>query len=156
MLNPAWIQCFLFDCRSPHGERGLKLIRAGTDHHLQRSRSPHGERGLKYSRFQLCNSRACRSPHGERGLKSSPDVFQYNPFSRSPHGERGLKSVSGQPHCSHHGRSPHGERGLKSEEPGAIYGNRESLPAWGAWIEMKHPPYFQLPDIVAPRMGSVD
>ena len=24
MLNPAWIQCFLFDCRSPHGERGLK------------------------------------------------------------------------------------------------------------------------------------
>ena len=47
MLNPAWIQCFLFDCRSPHGERGLKFVKVNLVH-VNLCRSPHGERGLKY------------------------------------------------------------------------------------------------------------
>ena len=33
--------------RSPHGERGLKSIRAASATNIS-SRSPHGERGLKY------------------------------------------------------------------------------------------------------------
>ena len=41
-------------------------------------RSPHGERGLKYQQQvqHLCNQR--RSPHGERGLKFDYPVFKLN------------------------------------------------------------------------------
>ncbi len=57
-------------CRSPHGERGLKLDFVALDCETTGSRSPHGERGLK-SPYPIssANSSSRRSPHGERGLK---------------------------------------------------------------------------------------
>ena len=56
-------------CRSPHGERGLKLRIISLRGFIKR-RSPHGERGLKFT-FKTTISRYIlrRSPHGERGLK---------------------------------------------------------------------------------------
>ena len=36
---------------------------------LDKSRSPHGERGLKLLLVEATSERAGRSPHGERGLK---------------------------------------------------------------------------------------
>ena len=76
--------------RSPHGERGLKLvlvdgvldvllslsswrawieISAASRRPRKPRRSPHGERGLKYRLDFLVELRGSRSPHGERGLK---------------------------------------------------------------------------------------
>ena len=55
--------------RSPHGERGLKLL---AKHHQKkrRRRSPHGERGLKLGDTDTATEASQRrSPHGERGLK---------------------------------------------------------------------------------------
>ncbi len=56
-------------------------------------RSPHGERGLKSN--ILCLFLLCcrRSPHGERGLKFLRALLVAPGFGRSPHGERGLKCV---------------------------------------------------------------
>ena len=86
------IQSPVISCRSPHGERGLKLnfkvvkfaifawslpsrgawieiqIPVFSPIFITR-RSPHGERGLKYFREHLGNGYTRRSPHGERGLK---------------------------------------------------------------------------------------
>ena len=53
-------------------------------------------------------------------------------------------------------RSPHGERGLKSRRKDAEAALRESLPAWGAWIEIGAAPWWEPLIYVAPRMGSVD
>ena len=36
-------------------------------------------------------------------------------------------------------RSPHGERGLKSTHVVLSTDIKESLPAWGAWIEIEEP-----------------
>ena len=62
----------VYNSRSPHGERGLKLrqgVRRTVEHP---SRSPHGERGLKWNGGEQEGALlARRSPHGERGLKYS-------------------------------------------------------------------------------------
>ena len=54
--------------RSPHGERGLKLVEGAGGLGVGR-RSPHGERGLKYAGQPDPRPHPRRSPHGERGLK---------------------------------------------------------------------------------------
>ena len=92
----AWIEIFEIikkpldsNCRSPHGERGLKFLVNILDlYDKATGRSPHGERGLKY--FCGWGSRVSggRSPHGERGLKSlSPEadllVYQVAPLTGS-------------------------------------------------------------------------
>ena len=77
-------------CRSPYGERGLKLPRRACPG-LRCGRSPYGERGLKLVEDgagvlasvslslrrawieiappRATSGRTCRSPYGERGLK---------------------------------------------------------------------------------------
>ena len=55
-----------------------------------------------------------RSPYGERGLKYEDDAQLLYPVSRSPYGERGLK-LNAKTTCEM---------------------QRESLPVWGAWIEI--------------------
>ena len=80
-LRRAWIEithrrgpCAQRTCRSPYGERGLKLI------------------------FPACSaSHACRSPYGERGLKLTPMEQDHPDMCRSPYGERGLKYQGGIP-----------------------------------------------------------
>ena len=71
----AWIEigrCNKIDAkqarRSPHGERGLKLLSLDTASQVL-GRSPHGERGLKYADWIIFVVFDRRSPHGERGLK---------------------------------------------------------------------------------------
>ena len=54
------------------------------------------------------------------------------------------------------GRSPHGERGLKCNLIDFIVRETPSLPAWGAWIEIKCRNFVGNEEVVAPRMGSVD
>ena len=78
-------------CRSPRGERGLKLARSSICfHHL--CRSPRGERGLKLLCPRRTDRSQGRSPRGERGLKSCPpDTDTQEEPRRSPRGERGLK-----------------------------------------------------------------
>ena len=125
-------------CRSPHGERGLKY-RRGMRQRLHSCRFPHGERGLKFpieeSAVVLGESlssrrawidmrtawraatRSCsRSPHGERGLKYVGLPVESRQGGRSPHGERGLKLESRNAGDQLLCRSPHGERGLKYAE----------------------------------------
>ena len=126
------------DCRSPHGERGLKFSVSLAYQLQDGGRSPHGERGLKLpSRYIIVSRR--RSLSSRRAwieicvcsiaaknkimsLSSrrawieitSAYLFCKNNKSRSPHGERGLKFCVSR--CYPHdtiGRSPHGERGLK-------------------------------------------
>ena len=140
----AWIEISsanavksIFQCRSPHGERGLKSIHQKKIR-PKRRRSPHGERGLKsdYLRRKLCNI-CCRSPHGERGLKSQIWEKSCLPLhSRSPHGERGLKWHKRGRAKRQQRRSPHGERGLKCVYLHEHIDKEASLPAWGAWIEI--------------------
>ena len=100
--------------RSPHGERGLKLLTLCGWQGAYCRRSPHGERGLKYRKLDSAtrsqsslptrgawieihpserslHDRHGRSPHGERGLKFALIVASIESVSRSPHGERGLK-----------------------------------------------------------------
>ena len=66
------------------------------------SRSPHGERGLKLIEPLWVVRFLRRSPHGERGLKSNHIAFVINIGSRSPHGERGLKYNEGIVSNSNH------------------------------------------------------
>ena len=54
------------------------------------------------------------------------------------------------------GRSPHGGRGLKCERDGKKVATFGSLPAWGAWIEIKMREKAHELALVAPRMGGVD
>ena len=81
-------------CRSPHGERGLKLYHYIYQNKKLFGRSPHGERGLKFNATVAANPYIGRSPHGERGLKSLEEYHHHIRLSRSPHGERGLKFVA--------------------------------------------------------------
>ena len=108
-----WAVCTA-DCRSPHGERGLKCPKIVSGIIIVLSLPTRG------AWIEICSSaiflRACssRSPHGERGLKSC------------------YPSCIGSPR-----RSPHGERGLKcSELASALERIEESLPTRGAWIEI--------------------
>ena len=79
------------DCRSPHGERGLKFCR----HRIfafKLRRSPHGERGLKYHYPNLALMKLSSLPSRGAWIEivqpaSTSGLF----FGRSPHGERGLK-----------------------------------------------------------------
>ena len=103
-----------FCCRSPHGERGLKL-ELSQERIVGLRRSPHGERGLKY---------AAGGPASRIGV------------CRSPHGERGLKFRCRRRRCGRCGRSPHGERGLKLDPQRDCLGLQKSLPTRGAWIEI--------------------
>ncbi len=52
------------------------------------------------------------------------------------------------------GRSPHGERGLKSTLPTGILVNAESLPAWGAWIEITYGPSSASKRLSLPAWGA--
>ena len=64
----AWIEICFFcllgvavDCRSPHGERGLKCLYQGAGG-LGLGRSPHGERGLKYAQVVFAYRRYAVAP----------------------------------------------------------------------------------------------
>ena len=70
--------------RSPHGERGLKLVIQGC-HVLGVRRSPHGERGLKSPETSTSRMRERRSPHGERGLKYVGQLLVQLGFPVAPH-----------------------------------------------------------------------
>ena len=103
----------------------------------QDCRSPHGERGLKSKRHVTIYGGVGRSPHGERGLKSHDINHGATKLvSRSPHGERGLKYVG-----QHHQTT--GERSLSSWRAWIEIGccgnegkSNQSLSSWRAWIEM--------------------
>ena len=83
----------LLHCRSPCGERGLKLLAAGVLC-WRLGRSPCGERGLKYPRLALDILQRRRSPCGERGLKyRDAGGNRRKRNRRSPCGERGLKCL---------------------------------------------------------------
>ena len=127
-------------CRSPHGERGLKLpfwllntpsiaslssrrawIEIVTFCKLSGSfdsRSPHGERGLK---FLTKNHplRVCSVALLTESVDWNIDCCSWWRFKicRSPHGERGLKLTYCELTMISLRRSPHGERGLKSYTP---------------------------------------
>ena len=81
-------------CRSPQGERGLKLFRDGIGR-LNPGRSPQGERGLKFRPVQL-------RPGGHQSLSARRAWIEIRIWGTG--GDHGA------------GRSPQGERGLKSEE----------------------------------------
>ena len=64
----AWIEMRLFlyavdalICRSPHGERGLKLVK-GVGNPFFPGRSPHGERGLKFRENVVCHADRAVAP----------------------------------------------------------------------------------------------
>ena len=79
-------------CRSPCGERGLKLSCLSGIQYLPQGRSPCGERGLKYGNIGVTTTQQMRrSPCGERGLKSAELLKAIVNPCRSPCGERGLK-----------------------------------------------------------------
>ena len=137
----AWIEIcqsrFLLasaECRSPHGERGLKwsaeLVNKG---HLRRS--PHGERGLKYNKVH----------DREDAVVSLPARGAWIEIPRSGRSEPAPQR-----------RSPHGERGLKSRRIRRVGIDLQSLPARGAWIEIASANAEQEGKLVAPRTGSVD
>ena len=103
-------------CRSPHGERGLKL-----------KFNPHRERSklvalltesVDWNQYKM--------------------YWEYTALSRSPHGERGLKSKNQSREINQQNRrSPHGERGLKFYPSVRTRGSRLSLSSRRAWIEIK-------------------
>ena len=77
-------------------------------------RSPYGERGLKLNLKVHCPELESRSPYGERGLKCLWVMRHGGPvFRRSPYGERGLKYFCQKSETGGRSRSPYGERGLK-------------------------------------------
>ena len=78
-------------CRSPHGERGLKLDGVAGVAGLGRSLPTRGA-WIEISRsFGSPPLPPGRSPHGERGLKFLCAHKALRDGGRSPHGERGLK-----------------------------------------------------------------
>ena len=103
--------------------RGAWIEIAGRAHNIRRAfgRSPHGERGLKLLFTIIVTVKGRRSPHGERGLKWATLLKQGCHLQRrSPHGERGLKLHSPAHPREQWRRSPHGERGLKLTETGGL------------------------------------
>ena len=126
-----------FSGRSPHGERGLKLI-GRLFLRLNLCRSPHGERGLKFlDSRRILPLPPRRSPHGERGLKLSQRCngtqLEKSLPARGAWIEIGYGGAGGG---GWYGRSPHGERGLKSQFYFTAPPRAQSLPARGAWIEI--------------------
>ena len=146
-------------CRSPHGERVLKLIVppcltcAARVALLMESWIEMSVRmvfGLRIG--SLSSWRAwieivpCpasgrvgpgRSPHGERGLKlRCSQTAELLESCRSPHGERGLKFDQAHVAGGIAGRSPHGERGLKLQMTNVLSDEALSLSSWRAWIEI--------------------
>ena len=123
-------------CRSPHGERGLKLFAGHTTHTLL-SRSPHGERGLKLEcRVEL--NLALASLSSRRAW-----IEIYTPASR-PCRTRSLSSRRAWIEIRlvrefadrMTRRSPHGERGLKLLMVRILLRGVPSLSSRRAWIEI--------------------
>ena len=112
---------------------------------MRRCRSPCGERGLKLLHGVLL-FRACgRSPCGERGLKSwswlsLPVVVSSLPV-RGAWIEMPFRRLVRPPRG---GRSPCGERGLKCGGACASPSVVSSLPVRGAWIEIASRPSVSL------------
>ena len=80
-------------CRSPHGERGLKLDRWAERDGSDESLPTRGAWIEILWTTHCLPQRPCRSPHGERGLKFNGLRVHHGLHGRSPHGERGLKFV---------------------------------------------------------------
>ena len=79
---------FLPGCRSPHGERGLKLVFRFVLNLYRRSLPPRGawiEITIQEKAILLCTG---RSPHGERGLKSSFSLIHRRIAGSTPQGGR--------------------------------------------------------------------
>ena len=125
-------------CRSPYGERGLKLRTNHEYHHRESSLS------LRRAWIEIASSstrriryRPSRSPYGERGLKFDGDLTELaGGAGRSPYGERGLKYRNYRNCAGFPCRSPYGERGLKLGVTvyAVVFG--VSLFLRRAWIEM--------------------
>ena len=142
--------------RSPHGERGLKWrVQVNVGQWL--GRSPHGERGLKLGRCAGSARHGKSLPARGAWVEILERKTRCGAAScRSPHGERGLKSAhSGRDGHRSEGRSPHGERGLKLIRAGGTPCALPSLPARGAWVEIRRPCNPTPAWRVAPRTGSV-
>ena len=125
-------------CRSPCGERGLKLLYAECPEDFAARRSPCGERGLKFYHDTFAKDSKLSLPVRGAWIEISRSLFaRKQRCGRSPCGERGLKCTAsracGTPPLR---RSPCGERGLKSSGLGAVFRRLPSLPVRGAWIEM--------------------
>ena len=142
-------------CRSPCGERGLKL-RKLLHNASSFSRSPCGERGLK---SRLLGVRVCTLP-------SLPVRGAWVEIGRGSASCRRKASLPVRgawveisatcPMTSMKSRrSPCGERGLKSAQSSRRYPLPLSLPVRGAWVEMESLRNRGHPAIVAPRAGSV-
>ena len=168
-------------CRSPHGERGLKLSFQSLSWHLHQRRSPHGERGLKSLReYNSTLPSGSRSPHGERGLKShlTNCLFSWIYMSLSTrrawieikHTSNGGNREQVALHTesvdwnifipylqtTSIGRSPHGERGLKSFSAIVSMSNKQSLSTRRAWIEILYKILYSIGVSVALHTESVD
>ena len=103
-------------------------------------RSPHGERGLKLPPPTLCCPLLGRSPHGERGLKSENIADSTKVFGSLP--PRGAWiEITDHRHAANQYRSLP-PRGAWIEIAYRCYhacGHKESLPPRGAWIEIAAP-----------------
>jgi len=124
-------------CRSPHGERGLKLASFKEGASDGKSLPPRGA-WIEISITRIAPYIGKSLP--PRGAwieirQAAPAVDAGD--GRSPHGERGLKSSCGRSTRRRLGRSPHGERGLKSCFASLSLVVVPSLPLRGAWIEMR-------------------
>ena len=146
-------------CRSPCGERGLKLICQDLFNYSEICRSPCGERGLKSNKIPVCVRVPASLPVRGAWIEISTfGTYLQGYMGRSPCGERGLKYretpfVSWR--CER--RSPCGERGLKSCTPQPAFPQARSLPVRGAWIEIPLETGRKMSGTpVAPRAGSVD
>ena len=85
MKSDAFDRSSWFICRSPHGERELKLP-CGHAAIAERGRSPHGERELKFAIANLIFKRiVSRSPHGERELKYRLTIINTQMLTVAPH-----------------------------------------------------------------------
>ena len=125
--------------RSPHGECGLKYSHILL-HLFDNGRSPHGECGLKFLKSLLLLQ--CLRSLPAWGVWIEIDLLEYcriERFGRSPHGECGLKCRGNQRGLRRTGRSPHGECGLKFMISSSTARSKQSLPAWGVWIEIFYP-----------------
>ena len=74
----------MVQCRSPHGECGLKCRERVLNRVSMQRRSPHGECGLKSVGFAVQERRKSRSPHGECGLKCFVRFWKMGCFSVAP------------------------------------------------------------------------
>jgi len=100
------------------------------------SRSPHRERGLKLVLREVDGGWDWSLPSPGAWIETTGKSGECSEASgRSPHRERGLKRQRVQT-CAHwRGRSPHRERGLKLAARLGLHLPAKSLPSPGAWIE---------------------